>query len=107
MGSLAERCLVVIEDFRVLVDSLPATLDLSLMPRPPESAPPLIRCGDRSVAEEAITKLNVGINTEYIQPLTYFLSLAMQSHKSSLVTVYQTFAQLEKEYSNDLPFVPL
>lgn len=59
LGSCVERCLAVMESFGRLVGSLPDQLDLTLTPLLPEDLPPIVRCGDRSVAEDATSRLNV------------------------------------------------
>lgn len=66
MGSCTEQCLSVVRDFGTLVGSLPDSLDLNMMPRLPEQAPPIIACGDRSVAEEAASMLTVSVCVEFI-----------------------------------------
>lgn len=50
----------MIRDFGTLVESLPDSLDFTMMPHLPEEVPPIIRCGDRSVAEAAASRLKVG-----------------------------------------------
>ena len=59
LGGGVERCLSVAKDLTTLIDTLPNSLDLAMMPCLPEEAPPIIRCGDRSVAEEALSSLAV------------------------------------------------
>lgn len=59
LGGSVERCLSMVKDFATLIGTLPDSLDLSMMPHLPEEAPPIISCGDRSVAEEALSLLTV------------------------------------------------
>ena len=66
LGGCAEQGLKVIESFGSLIGSLPEKLDFDLTPYPQHTFPALTRCGDRSSAEDALSKLTVSLYVVYI-----------------------------------------
>ncbi len=107
LGGCAELSLKVIEDFKSLIGSLPERLDFALTPYPQHSFPALTRCEDRSLAEDALSRLTVH---------AFFLlfnmclkeEIILQAHRSKLSSVYANCVKLERKISKtSLPYVPL
>ena len=53
---MAEMCLELVRDFKHIVDTLPESIDTSTAGA---EVPPILSCGDRSIADRAVTMLQV------------------------------------------------
>ena len=53
--AMVEMCLELVTGFKCVLDTLPDNVDTSAL----DGVPPILSCGDRSIANKALTMLQV------------------------------------------------